>query len=418
MSRSVHPTTLRPRVRLGVEALDDRITPALAFNGQVPFDTGGANVTAVAVADFNGDGRPDVASANGGANTVSVLFNTTAAGGAPTFSTTIGYLTGAGPGGVAAGDFNGDGRMDLVVANSASNTVSVLLNTTTVGAATPTFSGQQLFAAGLAPAAVAVGDFNGDGRPDIAVSAGQLAVLLNGTARLSSAASFSTQAITAVTNRGSLAVADFNGDGRADIATSDSVLVTGGNYVNSVRVWSNFTPAGGGAINFAQTPAFTGAAIPTAVTYPLAAGDLNGDGRIDLTVTDGGTSVSVLLNQTVTGFLAPTFGGPQTFNFGAATRGAALVGDFNGDGRPDLAAAVASNAVSVLENGTASLASVTSFSAPLAFGVGPNPLAAAAGDFDADGRIDIASANGNASTVSVLQNASSGVSVTGPTLVG
>ncbi len=407
----------RPRFRPRLEALDDRITPALAFGTHQAFDTGGANPTAVAVADFNGDGRPDIAAVNGGANTVSVLVNTTPAGGTPTFTTTIGYLTGAGPGAVAVGDFNGDGRLDLVVANSASNTISVLLNTTPFGSATATFRGQQTFTVAANPAAVAVGDFNGDGRTDIAVSDGQLSVLLNTTPLGSISSAFSgAQAVATVASRGALAVGDFNGDGRADLATSDTVAVTGG-VVNSVRVWTNTTVAGAANLSFGATAAYTGPVVATAVVFPLAVGDFDRDGRLDLAVTAGGNNMSVLANTTA-GTFAPTFGGPQGFNFGAAVNGSASVADFDGDGRADLAAAAAGNVVSVLVNTTPAFTSALTFAVAQVYPVGANPAAVAAADFDGDGRAEAATANGGASTVSVLPNTSTGGTVTGPSLVG
>ena len=82
-------------------------------------------------------------------------------------------------------DLNGDGRLDLVVANSASNSISVLLNTTPVGSSTLTFAAQQTFAVGKGPFSVAVGDFNGDGKPDLAIAnqgSDTVSVLVNTTA--------------------------------------------------------------------------------------------------------------------------------------------------------------------------------------------------------------------------------------------
>jgi hypothetical protein len=75
------------------------------------------------------------------------------------------FPTGINPISVAVGDFNGDGKPDLAVANSGSNSVSVLLNTTAMGATTASFATQQTFATGSSPSSVAVGDFNGDGKP-------------------------------------------------------------------------------------------------------------------------------------------------------------------------------------------------------------------------------------------------------------
>ncbi len=106
------------------------------------------------MADFNGDGRPDLVVGS------SVLLGN----GDGTFGTPLSFLAGGGGPGVAAGDFNGDGRPDLAVANEGSNDVSVLL-----GNGDGTFGAQARFAVGNLPISVAVGDFNGDGRQDLAV---------------------------------------------------------------------------------------------------------------------------------------------------------------------------------------------------------------------------------------------------------
>src|SRR5262249_61185785 len=121
------------------------------------------------VGDFNGDGNPDLAIANDNSNTVSVLLNTTTTGASiPTFATQQVLPTGADPWYVAVGDFNGDGSPDLAVANATrSGSVSVLLNQTPPGASTISFAPQRAFRVGAYPASVAVGDFAGDGRPDL-----------------------------------------------------------------------------------------------------------------------------------------------------------------------------------------------------------------------------------------------------------
>jgi hypothetical protein len=129
----------------------------------------------VAVGDFNGDGHPDLAVANGLDNTVSVLLGD----GTGNFGTAPPVTTGSNPFSVAVGDFNGDGHPDLAVANQGSNTVSALLGDGSGG-----FAPAVNFGTGTGPESVAVGDFNGDGGPDLAVAnfgANTVSVLLNTT---------------------------------------------------------------------------------------------------------------------------------------------------------------------------------------------------------------------------------------------
>jgi FG-GAP-like repeat len=87
----------------------------------------------------------------------------------PILDLEVTFSAGNGPQSIAMGDFNGDGKPDLAVVNQTDDTVSILLNTTTAGATTPTFASQVTFDTGSKPAAAVVGDFNGDGKPDLVV---------------------------------------------------------------------------------------------------------------------------------------------------------------------------------------------------------------------------------------------------------
>ncbi len=155
---------------------------APAFTSQKPFSTGSIPIS-VAVADVNGDGKPDLVVANARYNTVSVLLNTTAPGATiPTFAAQKTFPVGGDPTSVAVADINGDAKPDLIVANLENNTVSVLLNITAPGATVPTFANQKTFSTGATPVSVAVGDVNGDSKPDLIVtnrSDNTVSVLLN-----------------------------------------------------------------------------------------------------------------------------------------------------------------------------------------------------------------------------------------------
>jgi hypothetical protein len=362
--------------------------PPAAFAPQQTFATG-SFPRWVAVGDFNGDGKPDLVTANNTDASVSVLLNTTAANAStPTFAPQQTFATGLGPLCVAVGDFNGDGKPDLAVANFNSNTVSVLLNTTATNAGVPSFTPQQSFAVGMTPFSVAVGDFNGDGRPDLAVANAQsntVSVLLgHGDGTFASQLTFAT-GVQPV----SVAVGDVNGDGKPDLATANATS-------NTVSVLLGM---GGGT--FAPPQSFAVGITPTSV----AVGDVNGDGKPDLVTTNrGSNTVSVLLNTTAANASTASFGSETTFPTGPAPFNVA-VGDLNLDGTPDLVVANSSSTtVSVLINTTAANASTPTFAPQQTFTVGTNPFDPAVGDFNGDNAPDLAVANRGDNTVSVLLN--------------
>jgi hypothetical protein len=189
----------------------------------------------VAVGDFKANGRLDLAVANANENgTVSVLLGN----GDGSFKPAVSYAAGVNPAGVAVGDFTGSGKLDLVVTNDDFynvGTVSVLL-----GNGDGTFQPAVPYVAGLAPWAVAVGDFTGDGKLDLAVTSydfATVAVLLgNGDGSFQPAVFYQTPAGAI-----SVAVGDFTGDGFPDLAvanhydTSVSVLINDGQWATRPR---------------------------------------------------------------------------------------------------------------------------------------------------------------------------------------
>jgi len=376
----------------------DTFGPSATFAAQHTFATGSESFT-VAVADLNGDGRPDLIVANDGSASVSVLLNTTAPGATtPSFAAQQTFATGSGPRSVAVADLNGDGRPDLIVANYGSNTVSVLLNTTAPGATTPSFAAQQTFATGYGPKSVAVADLNGDGRPDLIVAneeSNTVSVLLNTTAPGATTPSFAAQHTFATGSLPvSVAVADLTGDGRPD-------LIVANERDNSVSVLLNTTAPGATTPSFAAQHTFATGSFPVSV----AVADVNGDGRPDLIVANEYSyTVSVLLNTTAPGATTPSFAAQQTFATGSFPVSVA-VADLTGDGLPDLIVAnVESDTVSVLLNTTAPGATTPSFAAKQTFATGISPYSVAVADLTGDGLPDLIVANLGFTSVSVLMN--------------
>src|SRR6267154_1993020 len=180
----------------------------------------GAAPSAVAVGDFNGDGKLDMVVAGWGPQGVSILLSN----GDGTFQSARSFTAGTNPSWVAVGDFNGDGKLDLAVSNWSSNDVSVLL-----GNGDGTFQPAISYGVGSSPRSVAVGDFNHDGKLDLVVAnwgcngfptcpASNVSVLLgNGDGIFQKARNFAVGEAPV-----SLAVGDFNGDGIPDLSVANA----------------------------------------------------------------------------------------------------------------------------------------------------------------------------------------------------
>jgi len=290
------------------------------------------------------------------------------------FNTAVNYPTGFAPRSVAVGDFNRDGTPDLAVANMVSHNVSVLL-----GNGLGAFAPKVDYPAGISPSSVAVGDFNRDGSPDLAVAnflaIGTVSILLgNGLGAFAAPVPYA-----AGKNPVSVAVGDFNRDGNPDLAVANwddnNVSVLPGNGLGAFAAAMNH--------NVGTKP------------YSIAVADFNGDGSPDLAVSNGGSNnVSVLLGNGLGAFALkvdyPAGNSPSSV----------AVGDFNRDGSPDLAVAnfLAIGTVSILlGNG------LGAFAAPVPYAAGDTLISVAVGDFNRDGSPDLVVASFRAiGTVSVL----------------
>jgi len=366
---------------------------------------GGSNPYSIAIGDLDGDGKPDLAVVNQGANTVSVFRNTSASGSitATSFAAKVDFATGSYPVSVVIGDFDGDGKPDLAVANYLGSTVSILRNTSSSGSITvASFAAHVDFATGKNPYSIAAGDIDGDGKPDLALAdqGGNTVSVLRNTSTSGSITTASFAARVDLTTGNyplGVAIGDLDGDGKPDLA------VVNGNS-GTVSVFRNISSSGSIKANsFAARVDFATGSFP----YSIAIGDLDGDGKPDLAVANYyDATVSVLRNTSTTGSItASSFAAQVDFATGTEPNRVAI-GDLDGDGKPELAVTSNFNStVSVFHN-NASSGSITaaSFAARVDFATGNGPESVAIGDLDGDGMPDLAVVSYNDNKVSVLRN--------------
>jgi hypothetical protein len=341
----------------------------------------------VAMKDLNGDGNLDLAVSTGqcldGTDSVNILLGN----GDGTFQPLVGYPSGADGVYVSAEDLNGDGVPDLAVSNYLGNTVSILL-----GNGDGTFQPHMDFGTNNYPAAIAVGDFNGDHKLDLAtpsqptVQSGVVDVLLgNGDGTFQARRDFTT-----APNPYGIAVADFNNDGKIDLAVTSSSSGT----QSAVGIL-----LGNGDGTF-QTPVeYSTGSSPRGV----ASGDFNLDGNADLVVANAYDSTASVLLGNGDG----TFQGATTYSTGGVPIGV-VVADFNGDGRPDFAVVNYCGNPGICENPVQGTVTVWlgngdgSFGGRADFKVGKGPVSIAVGDFNRDGKLDLVAANSYSNSVSIL----------------
>lgn len=325
----------------------------------------------VAIGDFDRDGRQDLAVVSFNSNTVSIRLGNGSGG--FTSPTVPEVSVGSKPRLVAIGDFNGDGTQDLAVSNSSSNNVSILL-----GGPNVTFNGAPAVSVGSDPYSVAIGDFNGDARKDLAVAnqnSDTVSIRLgDGLGGFSG-----TTAVSVGDGPRSVAIGDFdgNGYGTQDLATanynSNTVSICLGN--------------GSGGFTLPLVPAV--GVGPN--SFSVAIGNFDGNETQDLAVANVGlNTVSIRAGDGLGGFSGST----EIIGGGSISL---AIGDFNRNGKQDLAVAnLGSSNVSIyLGNGSGG------FNYTAALTVENGPRFVAIGDFNADGKQDLAVANYDSNTVSI-----------------
>ena len=319
----------------------------------------------VHLADFNGDQKLDIAVLNSDGpapDSIAVRLSTASGYSAPVVTLTGGL----GSWSMATGDFNHDGKLDVAVTNNVSDNISILL-----GNGDGTFRLGGYYQTDLSPTAITAADFNHDGHVDLAIvngGSGDITILLgkgDGTFRSSPSIFLGSSPTDLVSN-------DFNGDGIPDLAVTNGAL--------SSQVVVILLGNGDGSFRIAES------AITGNEPFAITTGLFSHDGKSDLAVANlASNNVSIL-----DGIGDGTFHAASTLTAGTGPAGIA-VGDFNQDGKLDLAVCNdVSGEVSVyLGNGDGTFQSARSFA------TGGSPTSIAVGDLYHNGRKDIVTAGPN-----------------------
>lgn len=409
---------------------------SLRFRPKVDFATSLHPPYVVAIGDVDGDGKPDLVSANRPSSTrgiyhINVFKNISSVGPITASSLSLSYTitsTTFRPANIKLADLDGDGRLDIIVTPNNSNRIVLYRNTSSSGSisfstGTP-FSG--VISTGLSYSAygvamlvneTSIADFDRDGLPDLAVIATQrdsVNVLRNTlSSPLGATAPFPTTAFANYKSFSigssdycpvSLITADLNNDGKPEIAIS--------NFVSGSLSVLRDTSTVVGSIGFATAISIS---LPSGIgPFQLAAGDIDGDSKLDLlsvghqlSATPTSHGLFLYKNNSTTGSLS--FGSSVGFTSGLDQPRTLAIGDLNGDGKVDVAVAnYAANTVSTFKNVSTGAINSSSLIQFPGRAVGVQPIGIAIGDIDGDTKPEIVVANSNEagsdSTFSILQN--------------
>jgi hypothetical protein len=371
-----------------------------SFAAKQDFTTG-LSALGVAAGDVDGDLKPDIVTANYTDGKASVLLNTSTPG-SISFAAKEDFTSGPNPHSIALGDLNGDGKPEIVVGNNGNHTVSVLRNTSTMG--DPNFAAAHIVSAG--GTTVAVGDWDLDGKQDLVSGSwpqSSISLVRNTTVNLSSTLSFEPAVeVSTGGNTHTVALGHLDGDGKPDLA----VVTEMESYLLIYRNLS--TP---GSISQASlSPAMVFDAGWNAVG--VSVGDLDGDYRPEVVFANAYDD-NIFIYRNFPGVFNSTSLGPRLDFTSVDGPIHTVIADLDGDGKRDVAVANFYTAtVTVFKNSSAGTLDQNSLELVSTLPIGAFPSSVSgqflvAADLNNDNKVDLITANHNANTVSVIRNNSS-----------